>query len=180
VSLPGALYEVAALGQRSALLLADLGRIEEVGRSLEVSLDTLRTMLVFYGLCALAAGSAAVVLSRADAFASFSAQLGFNAELVTNGLYLCAALLMGVMWRQGRRVRPVVPRRAGSRQEGFDRSMGAGDAVEGGPGGGGGQAGPESSCLPNCIDAVCACGWRGQTCGSARRRAQWRTTPLST
>jgi predicted unusual protein kinase regulating ubiquinone biosynthesis (AarF/ABC1/UbiB family) len=125
LSMPRALYEVAALGHRSALLLADLGRIEEVGRSLEVSLDTLRTMLVFYGLCALAAGSAAVVLSRADAFASFSAQLGFNAEWVTNGLYLCAALLMGLMWRQGRRVRLVLTRREASRQEGFDRSMGA-------------------------------------------------------
>jgi predicted unusual protein kinase regulating ubiquinone biosynthesis (AarF/ABC1/UbiB family) len=124
-SLTRALYEVTAFSHRSALLLADLGRVEEVRRSLEVSLDTLRTMLVFYGLCALAVGSAAILLSRTDVFAGFSAGLGLNTEWVTNSLYVCAALLMGLMWRQGRRVRLVLTRREANRQEGFDRSVGA-------------------------------------------------------
>ena len=102
-------------------MVSDLSRIQNTGRAIEVSLDSLRTTVVFYGVCALATGAAAFLFSRTDIFAGFFASIGLNTQWVTGLFYMGAAVLMILMWRQGQRVRLVFERRATTPQDDFDR-----------------------------------------------------------
>lgn len=97
-------------------MLSDIGRIQNSSRTIEVSLETLRATLIYYGVCAAIVGGAAYVFGQTQIFETFFHSIGLDETWVTRTLYAGAALLVILMWRQGRKVKLVMERGAVTRQ----------------------------------------------------------------
>jgi predicted unusual protein kinase regulating ubiquinone biosynthesis (AarF/ABC1/UbiB family) len=106
-----------AFKYQTTQMLTDIGRIQNSGRTIETSLETLRTTLVYYGVCAAIFSVAAYVFSRTQVFEKVLSAIGLDEAWVTRILYAGAGVLIILMWRQGRKVKLVLQRRQVARQE---------------------------------------------------------------
>jgi ubiquinone biosynthesis protein len=119
------LQETWAFKYQTQQMLMDFGRIQDTGRSIETSLEMLRTTLIYYGVCAGILGVAAYLFGRMQAFAALFSTVGIDEVWAARILYAGACVLAFLTWRQGRKVKLVLQRRTVARQEMFDRSLGA-------------------------------------------------------
>jgi ubiquinone biosynthesis protein len=96
--------ELQAFDHQLTQMLSDFNRTQSSGRIFEISLETLRTRLVFYGVWAIFIGATAYITSSTEIFSTLRQALGAGEYLITYGLYAAAAILLLLMWRQGRKL----------------------------------------------------------------------------
>lgn len=83
---------------------ANLDKLATSGRSIEISLRTLQTRLLQYGVWAALIGTIAYLGFREDAFGGLSAALGVGKYFIPGALLFVASIFLIMVLRQGRKL----------------------------------------------------------------------------
>ncbi len=85
-------------------MVANVGKLLSSGRSIEISLRTLQTRLLQYGIWTALIGTVAYLGFREDAFTSLNAALGVGKYFIPGTLLFFAFIFMLLVLRQGRKL----------------------------------------------------------------------------
>jgi ubiquinone biosynthesis protein len=111
------------IGHQSAQFIADIGRIQNTGRLLEIALETAQARFVFYAICAIILATCAYVVNDDRVVHLLQSLFGFEKAWLSSLLMVLVVVFLALLWRQSRNL-SAVDRRTVTRRDAFDRSLG--------------------------------------------------------
>lgn len=114
---------VQNIGHQSAQFIADIGRIQNTGRLLEIALETAQARFVFYAICAIILATGAYIVNDEHVVELLQSLFGFEKAWLSSLLMALVIVFLALLWRQSRTL-SAVDRRTVTRRDAFDRSLG--------------------------------------------------------